>query len=295
MRFIVHITNITTITEEAGMTTPLSDWVREVSPDLKKLDSIPLTGNAPPFPWDEFSSCLAKSLDRKGLRIQPGEISWRLKKDLYEGLGDAPFPLNFSVPSLKGQVSWVMPEQELAVLAALLLTKETHPLPLYDRDLNESFTCFLALEVLHHLHQVSFDKTLTPILTHDSCLPAEDALCLDISLTVREHTIWGRLIISPDFRRSWVDHFALQSQESAFSQHLAQSVSVPVHLEIGKVELTAGEWRALELGDVIILDSCSFDPEKRDGRITLTVDGKPTFRGKLKENTLKILELPRLL
>ena len=57
------------------MTTPTTppssyDWVREIKPDLAKLDSIPLTGAAPPFPWDELSSRLALSFDREGLVIR---------------------------------------------------------------------------------------------------------------------------------------------------------------------------------------------------------------------------------
>src|SRR5437763_3798845 len=97
------------------MTIPSSsyDWVREIKPDLKQLDSIPLTGATPPFPWDDFSNRLGRSFDREGMKIHPGEIAWRAKENLYEGLGDSPFPLIISIPSLRGQVSWVMPSQEI--------------------------------------------------------------------------------------------------------------------------------------------------------------------------------------
>ncbi len=278
------------------MTTPPSsyDWVREIKPNLKKLDSVPLTGTAPPFPWDDLAARLARSFDREGLVIQPGEMAWRAKEDLYEGLGDSPFPLIFSIPSLRGQVGWIMPAQEMSSLAALLLTKESHPLPLHDAALDESFYHFLALEVLYHFTQVAFDKTLSPILTNQRILPNEDALCWDISLLIHNHTIWGRLMISPEFRRSWIEHFAQKYESSSLSQQMAHLVNVIVHLEAGKTQFSLAEWKSVELGDFIILDSCSLDPERLDGRILLTINGKQTFRAKLKEGTLKILELPLL-
>ncbi len=278
------------------MTTPPTsyDWVREIKPDLKKLDSIPLTGAAPPFPWDELASRLSRSFDREGLTLHPGEMTWRAKENLYDSLGDSPFPLTFAIPSLRGQVCWVMPIQEMATLAALLLTKESHPISHHDPDLNESFYRFLALEVLYNLTQVSFDKTLTPILTHTNALPDEDSLCWDISFRLHDHTIWGRLIISPEFRRSWVEHFAQQEEPSALSQQMAQLIDIVVHIEAGKTHLSLAEWKAVQLGDFIVLDSYTLDPDRLDGRVMLTINGRQAFRAKLKDGNLKILELPLL-
>lgn len=270
------------------------DQVPEVQSNLKKLDTIPLTGAAPPFPWEEFSSRLARSFEREGLVIQPGEIKWRTKDNLYEGFGDSPIPLIFSIPSLNGQVCWVMPEQEMAILAALLLTQESHPLNLNDTALNESFYHFLALEVLYNLTQVSFDKTLIPILTKQTMLPQEDSLCWDISIGLQGHIIWGRLVISPEFRRSWVDHFAQMQHSSALNQQMKQLLDVVVHVEAGKTQLLLEEWKAIQPGDFLLPDTCFLDPETLNGRVILTLHGKQIFRAKFKDGTLKILELPLL-
>jgi len=270
------------------------DWIPEVKPSLKTLDSIPLTGAAPPFPWKDLSARLARSFDCEALVLQPAEVTWRARETLYEGLGDSPVPLTFSIPSLKGQVTWVMPQQELFVLAALLLAKESHPLTLQDRALSESFYHFLALEVLYHFTQLSFDQTLMPILSHRRDLPNEDALCRDIVVHVQHQTISGRLIISPEFRHSWVEHFARKQQPSALSKQMAQGVDVIVHLEAGHVELSLAEWNSVQAGDAILLDRCSLDAARWEGRVILTIHGRQLFRAKLKSHTLKILELPLL-
>ncbi|MCE2983253.1 MAG: hypothetical protein LW832_06775, partial [Parachlamydia sp.] len=215
-------------------TSPASyDWLRTIQPDLKALDDTPLTGSSPPFPWDELSARLAKTFEREGFKIQPKELAWRSSDQLLEGLGDSPYALNFTIPTFNGSACWIMPEQEMTLLETWLLTKESHPLYFQDKTLSESFYRFFALETLFQFSQVTFDKTLAPLLKKTQELPSQDSLCLDVSLSLNEQTIWGRLIISPDMRRSWVDHFSSQ-ESTALTQKLAKEVEVQVHLEAGK-------------------------------------------------------------
>ena len=272
----------------------LHEWVREMNPEVKQLDSIPLTGVTPSFPWEELSSRLATTFDQESLTLHPQEFQWREKETLYEGLGDSLLPLSFTISPLKGQVHWVMPSQELDLLASLLLTRETHPLNLHDDALIKSFYRFLAIEVLHHVTEVPFDHTLAPLLSPHSLLPNEHALCRDISLELHGHTIWGRLMLTPEFRASCVDYFTKQETASRLSQQLAEIVDVEMRVEVGKMDLSIREWKSVKEGDFIFLDQCSLNPEKWEGRVSLTLQGKQAFRAKLKDDTLKILEFPLL-
>jgi flagellar motor switch protein FliN/FliY len=273
-------------------TSPASyDWIRTIDPELKNLDAIPLTGSSPPFPWEELSQKIAKSFDRADFHIHPKDLVWRSSDNLYEGLGDSPFPLHFSIPTMQGQACWVMPEQEMVMLETWLLTKDSHPISFQDRALSESFYRFFALEVLYHINQLNFDKSIIPILTNQTTLPTQSSLCLDICLQLREQMVWGRLIISNELRRSWVEHFTSHSP-SHLTTVLAQSVDIQVHLEAGKTQLFLDEWYSVNLGDFIALDSCSLDPQELTGRIMLTVNGKTAHRGKIKDGVIKILETP---
>lgn len=268
------------------------DWVREIKPSLKQLDAIPLTGNAPPFPWKDFSQRLSQAFDRQDIKIIPGEIGWRAKEDLYEGLGASPLPLRISIPSIKGEVCWLISQEEIPLLAALLLTKETHPLPLHDPAFTESFYRFATLEILYHLGEILSPQSLSPALSIQTMGPDEDALCWDISIHLESHQTFGRLVISSQFRQSWVEHFAKKNTRSPLSQQMTQTLNVTAHLEIGKTQMNLAKWMSIKLGDFLIIDSCSLNPENFEGRILLTVNGKPSYRAKLKEGKLKILELP---
>src|SRR5690606_29429447 len=65
-----------------------------------------------------------------------------------------------------------------------------------------------------------------------------------------------------------------------------------VHLEIGKTSIMHNEWEDIQFGDFIVLDHCSFIPGEEKGRVMLTVNGRPLFRGKIKDGNIKILEHP---
>ena len=48
---------------------------------------------------------------------------------------------------------------------------------------------------------------------------------------------------------------------------------------------------AVNEGDFLFLDQCSIDQEKVEGQVLLTSKGKPVFTAKLKNSTLKILNV----
>ena len=265
------------------------DGLAEVAPSLKHLDSIPLTGGAPPFPWEALADRLTHALGCKELQIQPREFAWRSKESLYENLGDSPFLLTFSVPILHGEVYWVMPLQEVTSLVALVLTHQVHSLQWQeDAHLIEGMYRFLVLEALYHFSQLAPDRALTPMLVTQSEFSEQDALCRDISVVVGDRPFWGRLILLPTFREAWVNYFAQKQAISTLSQQMTQCISRIIHVEAGRVSLSPAEWRSLRLGDVILLDVCQLHPDKLEGRVTLTIDGRPTFRARLKEGALKI-------
>lgn len=273
------------------MTSPPYNWIREIKPELRALDEIPLTGSAPPFPWKELASHLAKTFQLQHVELIPKEIRWLSQSELFDNLGDQPAVLAFAIPSLNGEAYWVMPEQEMVILESLILTKDSHPLNFQDRSLSESFYRFVGLEILYQISQLQFDRSLVPVLTSHRQLPRQEALCLDIAVVIEQQFLWGRLIISPELRRSWVEHFA-QSGPSPLTKELAKKIDITLHIEIGHIQLAFQDWLQVALGDVILLDHCSLDKDTLEGRVMLTLHNHPAFRGKLKDGTIKILEFP---
>lgn len=179
----------------------------------------------------------------------------------------------------------------MAILESLLLIKDAHPVRFQDRALSESFYRFLALEVLYHMSQVDYDKSIVPILISHSTLPAGNALCCDFSIYIEHHTLSGRLMISPELRQSWVEHYSHKAP-SELTNSLAQEIEITIHLEANRINLTYQEWKSLKLGDCILLENCPLDPATFNGPVMMTLNEKAIFQANLENGNLKIIEVP---
>lgn len=270
-------------------------WLKTLAPTLLELDEVPLFGNTPHFPWEQFSSFFSTYFEVNELSIEPGELRWRTHEELFIGLEENLDPVNISVSALDGNVTWLMGQRDISLAMSALLTKNMDPtLQVIDLDLQEGFYEFLAIEAIHILSQIEFDKTLTPHILKDKALPSGPALCLDVKISLYQHTLWGRLVISPDFRRSWKEHYAERKLTTQLSQALAQKLSVVLNLEAGKTQLTLDEWKQISPGDFVMLDQCSIEPGQEKGRVWITLNGALLFRARVKSGSLKILESPLL-
>lgn len=265
------------------------DWVREVPAHLQASDEIPLIGNSPPFPWAQLALKLGDVFERKGLTIEVGEVHWRSKEQLFEGLGDALVTESFVLPPLRGEAFWVMAEQEVLLLESLLLTKEPHPISFQDPSLTESFYRFFILELLYQMTQLPFDPSLAPVLMKQTPIPFEDSLALDLTLKYEKYQISGRLLVSLSLRQAWVDHFA-QHPAPPSTKRLAETAAITVSLVAGKTRFSIQEWASLSEGDFLLLDECGVDLDSGEGKIYLQVGTQPFFAGEWKKDGIEILE-----
>jgi flagellar motor switch protein FliN len=265
------------------------DWVRHVDPELLQVDATPLLGSAPLFPWEQLSKNLASCFTIEKLSIQPDKLQWRSTKELLEGLGDHPVCLNLAVPSIPGSLAWIMPEEEVNILMSIVLTKESHPLTFQDPELRESFCRFIHLETLYQLSQIDFDKSLAPVLSDRSGVPTQDSLSLDVSISMNDQVLWGRLLISPEFRQGWVEKHA-KPERTPLANEIAKQADAILHVELGRSFLTLPQWSSVRPGDFLLLEQCDWNPDTLSGHIGLTSNSIPVFSGLLEEGRIKIIE-----
>ncbi|MBS4168170.1 type III secretion system cytoplasmic ring protein SctQ [Parachlamydia sp. AcF125] len=268
-------------------------WLKRLSPEFVRKDEVPLFGYPPPFPWEAFAQQLAQTFQLKEVTFTPSMPEWREAKSLFSDFGEPFIARELRVSSIDGPIWWVMSQQDLLFLMGFLLKKQTHPEFEADPDFLSAFVQFLSLEVIHAFKSVEFDHSLSIQIKDPSSQPEESALCLDVTAKVSaEHAVKGRLVLSEPFYKQWKAHYAQVNANAAYQAPNADYLEVIVHLEAGKTTLKAGEWKKMAPGDLLILDSCTLKPGDNNGRVLLTINGKPFFRGKLKQGNLKILEYP---
>jgi flagellar motor switch protein FliN/FliY len=188
-----------------------------------------------------------------------------------------------------------MGEEDLNTLFYWLTTKNTEPpIPIRpDPDLREGVYQFLAGEVIHTISQCNFDKTLSIHLLNAAPPFGEKALCLDVQIAYQESTkAFGRLVISPDFRRSWKERYAERRLSKPMSPSLTEKIHVTLRLVGGKTSLPLEEWKSVSCGDFLLLDECSLEPGEEKSRVWILLNESPLFRARIKPGNLKILEFP---
>ena len=268
------------------------EWLRTIPRRLFDLDTTPLLGSPPLFSWDAFANHLKETFELNTLTVTGHPPEWRTKDHLFNDMGDHLLALNFSIPGMEGLGSWVMHAQDLQHIMGCVFLKSESPFPFDDPDFKEGFIQFLGIEILDAVSKTDFDQTLSPHLEKNSRLPNEDSLTFDITTTFEKHTFTSRLFISQSLQENCKKHFIKGTKREPHNSPLANHLEVELHLEIGHSQLTRSEWSAMQIGDFMILDQCSFQPSEEQGRVLLTSNGTPLFKGRLKKGAIKILEYP---
>lgn len=270
------------------------NWLRKIPGELFKLDEKPLLGFPPPFPWDKFSDELNKSLQGNGITVTPGQVEWLAATDLFKGLGEKLKGLVLTVAPLQGPVWWVMSEKAVNLIVDLLIAKqpERNITGIIDEDFLNAYLQFIAIEAISAFEKTDFDKKLSITINEANELPKDPCLGIDVTIKLKDDTIYGRLLLSQAFKKAWAQKYAQQQKKMALESPMADSLDVLVHLEAGKIDLKPSEWKQLAIGDFVLIDSCSLDPDEDKGRVMLVINGTPCFRAKIKQGSLKILEHP---
>jgi flagellar motor switch protein FliN len=266
-------------------TTVRYQWVKHLLPQIAELTTIPLVGYPPPFPWKDLEAELARFFELDQLQLQASVAEWRTEETHHLGLGRNIKVLTGDLGPLSGGWTWAMGEDELNKLISLLLTKKT-ALAGLDAHFEEGITQFIALEVINAFTHLNLDKELSPRLSDGAPL-AGPAFSLDINVKIAGHSVSGRLLLSQELHHSLQERYAKKSSSEPISTELAQRAMATIHLEAAKTTLSYAEWAKVSVGDMILLDKFS-----SRGRVMLTVNGQPLFRGRMKEGTVKLLESP---
>lgn len=267
-------------------------WLRNYPKEVIELDSSPILGDAPSFPWDNFSELLGKSLSLPDLKITPKEVEWIAKDKVTDGLGSNPFLLNFKVIPLVGTAHVLFPREALKALFKLTVGTEDALFPEQQVEWEREFYHFLASEAVQAFQKVPFDNSLIPQMQNEEELTDEFYLTQNIECTVQGKTFTARLALSKELKDSLAKKYIPKGMK--YPAGTMEASLVTLQLVGGKVDLTRDQWKAIQPGDFLLLDSCSLSADEEKARVHILLNGKPLFRARAKQNQLKILEYPLL-
>ncbi|MCB1149352.1 MAG: hypothetical protein KDK48_04235 [Chlamydiia bacterium] len=270
-------------------------WLRELDPDVSRLDTVPLFGRAPEFPWEAFSELLAQRFQCDTLSVSCGEVLWRAENELYQDFGENPLIFEIGFAGLEGSVFFVLKRTDFdKIVAKLAGDLPPEGLAVFNDGIKEAFETFVFAEVLYCIDKIPFDKTLSPHPLKTSEPPQVPCLSVHVHLQFGADHLSGRLLLHPDFLTAWRKKFEEHDLHLSVNKELLSELRYTFGMEVGKTVCAKADFSTLKAGDILILDYAGVDPEAKTGEVSLTLKGKHKFSGKLSQKSLKITAPPAL-
>ncbi len=262
-------------------------WLSTLPSPSILLDETPLFGFCPPFPFEQFSDLIKSHFSFDSFSIEPHIPEVRTKETFLESLGD-PLIKKITVAPLDGAITFLGSKEDIKKLFLQMIHNGSN----IDQDYLEAFEQFMCAALLTTLQEISFDKSLSYHILDDETLPEKSSLCQDFEVRINDKPFFIRLIFPSDLLNSWKKRFGVRHLDTLLERGVAQKLSSTLNFEVGRVTLKANEIKKIKKGDFVKLDSCYINPKDYSGRVLVTLCGKPLFRGKIKDNGIKLYEYP---
>lgn len=264
-------------------------FVEQIRNALIETQTIPVSGFPPEFPWEALCEKIGTLLHAADTKITPRKTELLPPDAFASGLGANPLMLAIELTPLSGQVFWLIGKEDMAKLSAVALFNSNGGKGFSSSKFQEGFYYFLATQALAIIDALNAFKGLSLKLGKFSSLPQEEALCIDVEVQHPKATFWGRLVCPTSFHQSFKSHFSMLPPPP-LTGDLVEQIEVSLRLQIGQTSMPLSRWKEVAVGDFILLDRCTFDPETLKGTVMLLLENTPLLRARIKDNSVKILD-----
>jgi flagellar motor switch protein FliN/FliY len=262
-------------------------WLTTLPSPSFLLDELSSVNASPPFPVKEFSELLKQKLSLKSIEVEALPPCVRTPQTFLEGFQET-LVKTIGVLPLEGALTCLISKEDMKTFFKQIVSFD-YPI---EEEYLKAFEYFIGAQILTALQEIPFDNTLSYRLLEETSLPNESALCQDVKICINGTLFFIRLITPTKLLNSWKSKFSVRKLSTLLERGLAQKIETTLQFEVGRVSLKKGELESLKKGDFVILDACYLNPKEDSGRILITLNGKPLFRGKLKDDKIKLYEYP---
>jgi len=265
-------------------------WLKQIQEEMTlTAQKIPLWGAPPPFPREQFSKELQTGLGIPDLSLQTQKSGFFSPEEFLLSFGQKPIIKTFELAPLAGHAYFIISSEAVEKITTLSLGSGESAKGFSDPQFQLGFFEYLLLSASLELSKLAPYPDLHLQWLETRPLPSRSCFYHDLSLLVHGQTFAARLLFSPGFHEAFVEHFEHDLQD-LFSSPLLDTLHVTVKIETGSCLLEKKDFDRLHIGDFLVLDTCSYDPQVRKGTLNLTFGGAPLFKVKIKKDGLKILD-----
>jgi flagellar motor switch protein FliN/FliY len=264
----------------------------KIPKELYQLDTIPLTQTKEMFDLQTFAEELATRFHIDSLKISIGMIQWISSGDIEKGLGTSVVSTSITLSPITPCVLWLINSRDITKLCSFLLPAKPKKVSFSSDLLEESFYQYALLECLDALENQELFKNFSLKIDGAELTDVAGYLSVNIKLMHKRKTVWGRIVLSPEFLSSWRNHIA---NTNALTPTLAKSYSLVLGIDMASTVLSVEEMNKLSKGDFVLLDHVFYHPMTKQGFAYLTLQGQPLLSIKIENGRYQIHGAPSLI
>lgn len=180
-----------------------------------------------------------------------------------------------------------IPAEDIQIFSGMLISKDLKS-TFHENELLKGFFKFFFLEVMKLFKTLNLYDGLSLRFSEETFKP-QDSYCLEIAISLNQITSYVRVIIPLEFQKHFQEFY--NSRKIPLKDRINFSqVNLPLSLSLGHVSLKKSQLDSLKIGDLLLLDTASYQPKSKKGYFKLSFNQLPLFQVKIKEDQLKILD-----
>ncbi|MGH2639941.1 MAG: FliM/FliN family flagellar motor switch protein, partial [Rhabdochlamydiaceae bacterium] len=233
-----------------------------------------------------------ESLALSELTLSCSQSGWKSQNEFLKGMGSDPVIVGIELAPIEGTLFFILSQADMIELTANVLSSGEEKETFVGVKLRQGFYHFLLLKVLDAFDHLKIFREVSLQLLSNASLPEEPEVkgfCINVACALAHRTLQGRLVCPETFLNAFKAHQSLQKMTLL---SLGETVAIDLILkcEVGYTSLKAEEWDAIQIGDFLTLDRCSFDPGERKGSLTASLGETALFMARFKPEGLKVLD-----
>ncbi len=272
-------------------------WLEEVEESLVKLQGAREAPSLPAFPKKVIEESFSK-LFATSASLQIAERGLRSSEELLSALPSDGLSLKGFIQPMGLPFYVAAPSKEMAAFFAHLSGAELKEGEqggfFLERDYLVGFFHFLGAEALsqlqkHWLRDFSFEIQDGPFSLREE-LEGKNFALVDIEMSYAGGSLWFKLMV-PAALQTDLRRFYARKQPTLSSEKMAQ-IPTEISIEAGRTSTTFSELSEIKVGDFLLIDRPYISLPGLKGRLVLSFDGKPLFRGKVEGEAVRVLSYP---
>lgn len=280
------------------------------------LTEAPLLGAFPPFDWNQAGTLLSQAWQLGSVALAPKRIEQHKIEQIKKRVGSDFACFAFFLGSYKSPVFLLMPKESWMLLvyaggfAAQFTESEkeqhteenrTQKYLVTDDDFFPGFSHYFLLQALIACNRANLFWNETLYFSPEEPPPDKgNFLCQEIAFKIEEKqpstgappgTVSSfALVAYPENLVHELRKSQAPSPTSFLEKAKHLTLPIAVCLEVGSVLLSSQELKQVKTGDLILLDRCSYHPEKEASFAVAKCGTSSLFHVKIKDNKYKIVD-----